>query len=801
MKNDEKKGRSLFDDIVVGTAIARAEVRDRLRRHTSTRREKALFALIAIIAAPGIVLFIQQSYAFGVLSRDGVDAPVIAASRNILLPAMLVLTVIAGLEAVQQLGSQSVRSFVLTSASTRAIVLGKVLSLLASWLLLVALGFSLLVAYAIGARAPLFLLAVFLAGLPILTLVVIAGLSLGYTLWLGVERLGLSEGIRQLLTAALYILIFVGMFAGGSLLGEGTAEGGLTDFLPTGDPVTPLGWYADLFFFGSPMEPTISVHTLVALTLVFGLIPIGFALLVRLAPQYWYASPADNTEEDTESTEAKSKSFDRRPSETIGRTDKSLFGRSPTARAALGYVRSGIRQPGQFVYLFYYLFPVAPVLIQDTINNPGTFPTALGAVLVILCVWFAGGVFCLNPLGSEGTMLSQLVLSARPAEAFVHARLLVGTLLGVVFAVPGIALLAATTTVVTPTLAVLGTVFVLGTILASASFALGIGSVLPKFETVEIFESVETLAPSIIAAIIHGVVSTVVLLGALLTTLAVGAPESPLSVPERLGVVGLFVVVVAVVSDGSRRYAAARLRDYGRETVRTDRPFAVYTSIVLAFFAFVLGQAIALAAVLILGVDLPMLVFLPLLFVIEYLGYAAVAVGFLYVTHRGWSYLDLHWPSAREIGIVAGGLVVSLGIWAVASALIVQLGLPAADHALFDPEDDATPTLLLALIPLMLFVNGPIEELLYRNVIQKYLTERFSQGVAISIASVVFALAHVPAYLTAGIGPLVVTLALLFVISAVWGVLYAWTESLFVVSAIHGLYNATVVFWLYLTIV
>lgn len=787
--------KRLSADIVVGIAIARATVKDRLRRHVGSRREKALFALVALVSMPFILFFLRSAYTVGVLTRAGVDAPVVAAARNLLVPILLVMIVIAGLEAIQQLGSRSVRPLLLTSASTRAIVIGKVLSLLFSWLVLVGLGVLFLVVYAIGARTPFFVVAVVVAGLPLFVLVLLAGLSLGYLLWLGVERLGLSDGIRQLLTAAVYIVIFAGMFAGGTLVGEGATAGG-EQFLPTGEPVVPLGWYADLLFVGSPMTTAIGVHTFVAAGLVFASIPACFALLVRVAPMYWYATPSDATDDGTSPASTSKEP----PSASIKRYSHPVFGRSRTLRAARGYLLGGIRQPGQFVYLFYYLFPIAPVIVQQAVESPGTLPTVLGASLVVLGVWFAGGIFCLNPLGAEGTMLTQLVLATVPTETFIHARLIVGTVVGLLFAVPGLVLLATTTAEITPAIAAVATPLVFGAILGSAGFALGIGAVLPRFESVEIFESVETLAPSLFAALIHALFATVFLLTAVLLAVATAHPDSPLSVPELLfGLLG-FGLVIAAVTDASRRYAIARLRDYGRTVPRTDRPFAIYLSVALGVLAFVLGQVISITAVLVFGIDAPVELLLPALFLVEYLGYALVAGGFLYVTRRGWSYLDVHRPTPREFVVVLLGLVASLGLWGVASVAVTELGLPAADHALFDAEETANPELLLALIPLMILVNGPVEELLYRNVIQKYLAERFPQTIAIGVASLVFALAHVPVYLTAGVGPLLVTLGILLLISAFWGLLYARTGSLFVVALIHGLYNATLVFVLYLTI-
>ena len=786
-------------DVLVGIRIARAQILDLLRRNVSTRREQATVVLIALLLVPAGLLFVQQGYAVGVLTRDGVDAPVVAVARNLLVPGLIVLAIFGGLGAAQSLARDSVRPLVLTSASTRAIVLGKVLYLFSTWLIPLGLGLLVAVSYSVGARTPLFLLALVVAGLPALALTMLLGLSLAYLLWLGIELLGLPEWARRLLTASISLVAFFAAFTVGMLSGQGTGVG----TVPTGEPTTPLGWYADLLFLGSPMAEPIGVRTVIAAVVILAAIPVAFAGLVRLAPKYWYATPATSDEADTAATVP---DFGRTPSESIGRTAATGVGlsawlaRSRTLRVTLGYVRNGVRRPDQYVYLFYYLFPVAAVVLPVALQSPGNTPLALGGALVVLGVWFAGGVFCLNPLGVEGSMLSQLVLAETPAETFVHGRLLAGLLVGIPIALAGAALLAVFAPMMTVPLALVGTVLVGCVALTSGVMALGIGSVLPKFETIEVFDSVETLAPSIIAAIIHGGIVLLLTLVSLAVAALVSLPDSGIGPELRVLLVGVFVLSLVALADGSRRYAIGRFRDYGRPVARLDRPFAVYFVLGLTVLAFLLGQAIALAAVLFLGIDLPIEVLLPVLFVFEYLGYLLVAAGFLYVTHRGWSYLDLGWPSPRDIGIVAGGVVASLAIWAVGILTITGLGLPAADHALFDPTEDADPSLLLLLIPLMLFINGPVEELLYRNVVQKYLAERFSTSGAVVLTSAVFALAHVPAYLTAGFGALVVTLSLLFVVSCLWGVLYAVTRSLFVVAAVHGIYNAALVGMAYIAL-
>lgn len=800
----EQSSTAIRRDIRLGIRIAWADAIDLWRRN-NTRRQQALYGLFGLLMLPIGLLLLRQGYTVGIDTREGIDFPIVAAARNLLLPGLLVFAVLGGLGAAQSLARDSVRPLLLTSAPTRAIVIGKLLYLLGTWLAPLVFLFVPAGAYAAGAQSPLFLVALVAAGLPLLLLAMLTGLTLAYLLWLAIERLGLPDSLRRLVTASLSIVIF------GAAFGVGFLSGQLTDAaeqVPTGDPVLFVGWYADLLFVGSPMAEPVGLQSALAAVVVLLGIPVVFAVQLRVAPAFWYATPGGTSEEGNQPSEQATAETERptpdaaptiRASDTIGR-NSGLTARSRTIRLAMSYVRTAVRRPDQYVYLFYYLFPVMALLLPLALESPSSLPPAIGVGLVVLGLWFAGSLFCLNPLGTEGAMLSQLVLSETPGRTFTHARLLAGSALGLVLVISGTLLFAATGPFVTPALAALGIVLLAGVVITSAGFALGIGAALPKFETTEVFDSVETLAPSVVAALVHGALTLFLGFTAVGLTVLVAFPDSPASLLQRVVVLGLFSLVLLAIADGSRRYAIARLSQYGAEAVRVDRPFAVYTVAFLSAGSLILGQATGLTAALVVGFDRPIELLLPMLFVFEYLGSVVVALGFLWVTRRGLSYLDLGWPSMREVGIIIAGVGASFAIWATALVLIEGLGLPVSDHALFDAED-GDPRLLLALIPLLLLVNGPVEELLYRNIVQKYLQEWFSTIPAIVIASVAFALVHIPAYLTAGFSALAVTLTLLFTISCLWGAIYVKTESLFVVSAIHGLYNALLVGGLYLSLV
>ena len=180
--------------------------------------------------------------------------------------------------------------------------------------------------------------------------------------------------------------------------------------------------------------------------------------------------------------------------------------------------------------------------------------------------------------------------------------------------------------------------------------------------------------------------------------------------------------------------------------------------------------------------------FVPL-FVASYVGMALVAVAYLVVTGRGLGFLDLRAPSGREVGLAIGASLLILGAVAAVWALASVLDLPTASNRIVEPGL-ANPTLLLALIPLAVFVNAPVEELLFRNVVQKSLYDGFSRRGANAVTSVLFALLHVPAFYRPEPVAIAISLALIFFGSYVFGAVYARTETLFVPSIAHGIVNA-----------
>ncbi|MFC7227291.1 CPBP family intramembrane metalloprotease [Salinirubellus salinus] len=196
-------------------------------------------------------------------------------------------------------------------------------------------------------------------------------------------------------------------------------------------------------------------------------------------------------------------------------------------------------------------------------------------------------------------------------------------------------------------------------------------------------------------------------------------------------------------------------------------------------------------------------------------GYLAVGVTtylllalVVFVTLRardvGRASLDARWPTRRDWGYIVGGFVGLFAVSIAAETAVRTLGLPVAqlqmtEYVVTGPLAGQA-WVVLALIPVTLLLIGPVEELLFRNLLQKTLYEWLSPTGAIVLASVVFALWHLPALYGASATAVGVTLGLVTLNGLVLGWLYLRTRSVVVPAAVHGLSNAVGVAFLYLSL-
>lgn len=181
-------------------------------------------------------------------------------------------------------------------------------------------------------------------------------------------------------------------------------------------------------------------------------------------------------------------------------------------------------------------------------------------------------------------------------------------------------------------------------------------------------------------------------------------------------------------------------------------------------------------------------------------GLALVAAGYLAVRDLDLSYVDIEVPGLRDLAYAVAGTVVLLGAVVAVSLLFRALGVPAAQSAIEQQATEGDPSFLLVLVPLSYLAIAPGEELVFRNVVQKYLGEHFSSWAAVVVASVVFAAVHFQQYADPNPVATLNTLVVILFLSLVLGFAYERTENLTVPILIHGSINAVQFAALYIRI-
>ncbi len=156
-------------------------------------------------------------------------------------------------------------------------------------------------------------------------------------------------------------------------------------------------------------------------------------------------------------------------------------------------------------------------------------------------------------------------------------------------------------------------------------------------------------------------------------------------------------------------------------------------------------------------------------------------------------------PAGREWSWIVGGIVLSL-IGAIVFAILESrfaTEMVASSSSSLAAGGSAV-TIVLAGAYFVLVI-GPIEEYLYRGVIQGRLRQHFGPAVAIGLTSLGFAVGHAPNFWLAGSDVLsvgvLIALGGIAVGSVILGAIYEKTANLAVVVLVHGLVN-TILFGL-----
>jgi membrane protease YdiL (CAAX protease family) len=762
--------RDLASGLAAVLAIVGATVRQEYHRRTATRRKRALLLLGTVAFFPVVGLLLLGAFRAGSAAAAADSTALLDLARWV-FPGVFVLVVANGaLLVTDELLEFWARRLLLSTVPDRTLVLALLAGVLGRTAAVGAVPLTLLfAAFALGAGSAVAGGAAWLATVVTLLSGVLVGVSCGLAGRALLYRAPLSADTRELYGTVgrmgFFVLLGAVGAAAGAVLGRSGVEStGFDALAPESPPPVPLGYAADWLFLGTSLVGDLDVAAWASGALIVACVPLSVGAIVRLAPRLWYTEPA--RPDGATSTEP-SRSF--------------LDGGWGAGRLGIvvdGLVRRTVRQPQRLAFLAYHLF--VPVVLGAGLLIGGDLASMVvgGGCLVLVGLWLAGAVFCLNPLGNEGAMIGPLVRSPTPAATLLRARLLAGSLLGV----PPVLVGAVLVGIGAETLGLVATValgaYWLTLVPASAGMALGIGALLPATETRELLEVIEVRAPEALAIVAHAVGVAILAVGGLALTAIRPEPAALIS--------GAVVLVVATLAagHGGYRFAVLGLADHSRQR-RPDRAFAVELGLGTGLLGLMLSETASLGVATIVGVDGfagSVSVFLG-----GYVGMAAVVVGYLLLADRR-DYLDISIPTRahlRMVILVTSGL---LAAWLAVTAGARMLGLPFAEHALGGTASG--PGQLAVIIALVLLVNAPVEEALFRNVIQKRLSEALSRRDAIVVATLAFGLVHVPVYAGAGATAAVLPLALVTVAGAGFAVVYDRTANLSAAALCHGLYNA-----------
>ena len=540
-------------DLRHGFGIARVEGRRHVRKSTATRKQRLTLVGALVVFTPVLYLW------FGIAHEAGLDAartgsfPVDRLGLQLFL-LVVVFVVMAAMRVVQE-GRPEGEALLLTTVSTRAVLLGRLVDStiqLVGFVLLPTVLFA--GAFALGAGEPLVVATAVLAIVPLFTAVNLLGTVVGQLFLLGLLQ---SRRLRRVSQAFGVVLLLALMALSYVIVAPATGAS-----TPLGDVTAvarPFAAYLAFVFLGSGLVAPPDTVSLVVGGLLVASLPVLAAVADRLAPRLWFAdaSPTDLLARDA--SRPTGDEVAPGTAATASRRERyPPMASTPTLGVALGLWTRWLRIPARFTSLFPLVVMFATAVL-GVVDDPNLLPLAGGAVLVFGGVYVSGAMFGLNPLGDAGDMRTVEALAARPSRVVVRGHVVAGLLVGLPAVAMGVAMLALAGDVPVPTAIVGGLLAVVLTI-ASAGVAVGLGTTLPSLDSRRTYRGYEVATPSLwvllgytfAVVLLVGVASLV----AALLVVPTGVDPSP---ALTVGAPAVVAGVLLAVGYGGYRQAVRRL--------------------------------------------------------------------------------------------------------------------------------------------------------------------------------------------------------------------------------------------------
>ena len=174
---------------------------------------------------------------------------------------------------------------------------------------------------------------------------------------------------------------------------------------------------------------------------------------------------------------------------------------------------------------------------------------------------------------------------------------------------------------------------------------------------------------------------------------------------------------------------------------------------------------------------------------LQFAGFLAAVVGYLAITDQ-WELVPVSRLTLRDVGLVLGGGGALFAFQYGALFVLGEVGLTTGQNQAVVPDGDPV-TYYLVMVAVSLLVVGPVEEALFRGVVQGGLRRAFDAAPAILLASAAFGLVHLPS-VSGTPGQRWAYVGVVVVLGSVLGVLYERTENVVVPGLAHGVYNAVI---------
>ncbi len=175
--------------------------------------------------------------------------------------------------------------------------------------------------------------------------------------------------------------------------------------------------------------------------------------------------------------------------------------------------------------------------------------------------------------------------------------------------------------------------------------------------------------------------------------------------------------------------------------------------------------------------------------VVQFGGFLLAVLGYLAFTSE-WGLVRLDRLSSREAGLVVAAALGLLTLQYGALFALAEIGITTGQNQAVVPAGPPA-TYYLAMIAVSILVVGPVEELLFRGVVQGGLRRAFDATPAILLASLIFGVVHLPAIEGAFVER-AAYVGVVVLLGCVLGYLYERTENVLVPGLAHGAYNAAI---------